>query len=166
MIIRTAKIDDLKCLTEIYNQAIAAGGKTADTIPFSVNERKSWFINHPPDKHPIYVAETDGKVSGYITISPYRAGREALRFTAEVSYYVDFGHHGKGIGTALMEHVLNKCPDLGIRNLFAILLETNKASIALLEKFEFTKWAHLPLVASFNDKEVGQLYYGRRIEQS
>lgn len=163
MNIRVARTEDLEQLTEIYNQAIRAGGKTADTEPFTAQERSEWLRKHSEKTYPVYVAEKGGSILGYLSISPYRPGRAALRYTAEVSYYVHLKYQRKGVGSELMEYALSNCGKLGIKNLFAILLETNTASIALLEKFEFSKWAHLPLVASFDGVEVGQLYFGIRI---
>ncbi len=43
MNIRIARIDDLGPIIGIYNQAIAAGQKTADITPITVDDRKQWF---------------------------------------------------------------------------------------------------------------------------
>jgi len=99
----------------------------------------------------------------YLTISPYRPGRQALRYTAEVSYYVDFDHHGRGIASNLLQHMIGLCPSLDIKTLFAIILDSNQGSIRLLEKYGFKKWGHLPRVADFDGIEVGHLYYGLRM---
>jgi hypothetical protein len=93
MNIRVAELEDLETVVEIYNQAIAAGEKTADITPFSLDDRKSWFSGHAPDKYPILVAEEDGSVVGYLTVSAYRPGRMAVRHTAEVSFFIHFDHH-------------------------------------------------------------------------
>ena len=162
--IRQATRGDLHRLTAIYNQAVEAGMRTADTRTLSPFERKEWLESHlKSPKHPIFVAEADDNILGYLSVSPYRKGREALRFAAEISYYVDFHHHQKGIGTSLMEHALQFCSDAGLKTLFAILLETNTASIALLTKFHFEKWATLPNIADFGRIEISQVYYGRRV---
>ncbi len=164
MKIRIAKYQDLEAIVNIYNQAIASGLKTADITPFTVEERKDWFQRHNPEKYPILVAEKDGMIIGYATISAYRPGREALRYTAEVSFYIDFNHHRKGIASGLMQTAIDMCPKLQIKTLFAILIETNIGSIKLLEKFGFERWGHLPKVAEFDGTEVGQFYYGLKIE--
>jgi phosphinothricin acetyltransferase len=96
-------------------------------------------------------------------LSAYRAGRAALRFTAEISYYIARAYHRQGIGTALIEHALAACPGVQIKHVFAIVLENNAASIRLLEKLGFEKWGYLPRVADFDGKEVGHLYYGRHV---
>ena len=39
----------------------------------------------------------------------------------------------------------------------------DQANIALLRKFGFQQWPHLPGVAGFDDRQVGHLYYGLRV---
>ena len=163
MNIRLARQDDLPAIVEIYNQAIQTKYSTGDTRPLQVEDRMAWFGEHTPKKHPIFVAEEAEQVLGWCSLSAYRPGRAALRFTAEISYYLDFAYHRRGIGTALIENTLAACPSLEIKHLFAIVLEGNQASIRLLEKMGFEKWGYLPRVAYFDGKEVGHLYYGRHV---
>jgi len=161
MIIRLARNDDLPTIVDIYNQAIPSKQSTGDTQPVRVEDRLAWFGEHLPDKHPIFVAEAEGQLAGWCSLSAYRAGRAAFRFTAEISYYIAPAYHRRGIATALVEHALAACPALQIRHLFAIVLESNEASLRLLEKMGFEQWGYLPQVADFDGKEVGHLYYGR-----
>ena len=163
MIIRLALQSDLPTIVEIYNQAIQTKQSTGDLQPVQVEDRAAWFRAHPAEKYPIFVAEEEGQVVGWCSISAYRQGRAAFRHTAEISYYISFSYHRRGIGTALIEHALAACPTLQIKHLFAIVLEGNQASIRLLEKLGFEKWGCLPQVADFDGKEVGHLYYGRHI---
>ncbi|MRR17694.1 MAG: N-acetyltransferase family protein [Deltaproteobacteria bacterium] len=165
MNIRTAAIEDLKAMVEIYNQAIAAGRMTADITPFTTAGRKKWFLDHTPDKYPIWVGEDNHVIVGYLTISPYRPGRLALRHTAEVSCFIHFEHHRQGIASDLLRHAIGACPALQIKNLFAIIIDSNQASINLMVKYGFEKWGYLPRVAEFDGIEYGHLYYGLRIEK-
>ena len=161
-ILRLATPADLPHLVEIYNQAIASGNATADTVPFTVETRRGWFDAHSPDTYPIYICEADNQVIGYLSISPYR-DRPALGRTAEVSYYVDYAWHGKGIGSAMLAHALADCARIGKHVLVAIVLEWNTGSIRLLEKFGFEKWGNLPEVTEFDGRLVGHLYYGKKV---
>ncbi|HSL47265.1 MAG TPA: GNAT family N-acetyltransferase [Anaerolineales bacterium] len=163
MLIRLAQLDDLPAIVDIYNQSIPSRQSTGDTQPLRVEDRIMWFEEHRPEKHPIFVAEVDGQVVGWCSLSAYRPGRAAFRFTAEISYYIALVYHGQGIGTTLIEHTLAACAALQIRHLFAIVLETNRASLKLLEKMGFAQWGYLPRVADFDGKEVGHLYYGRHV---
>ncbi len=163
MNLRLASIDDLESIVAIYNQAITAGQRTADTVPATVSDRLDWFNAHVPEARPVYVAEKNGDLLGYLTLSSYRPGREALRHTAEVSFFVHFDYHRQGIGAGLLEHAIRACPSLEIKTLFAILMESNHGSIQLLENFGFEKWGHMPNVADYDGVEVGHLYYGLRV---
>ena len=146
MNIRTATFEDLEAIVEIYNQAIAAGQKTADITPVTTEDRRMWFEDHTPDKYPILVAEDGNVIIGYLTISPYRPGRMALRYTAEVSYFVHFGHHRQWVASNLLRHAIDMCHSLQIKNLYAILIDSDEGSIRLLEKYGFEKWEHMPRV--------------------
>lgn len=163
MNIRLATKDDLPRIVEIYNQAVAVGGATGDLSPVTVESKAAWFGEHAPDTHPIWVAEDDGVVVGWCSLSPYRTGRMAFRFTAEISYYVDEGQRGKGLGTQLIKHALDQCPSLGLKSLFGLILEVNVGSVRILERFGFEKWGHMPAVADINGRECGHVIYGRRV---
>lgn len=78
-------------------------------------------------------------IIGWESISPYRKGREGLNETAEISYYLDYDYHGQGYGKKLIEFMITDCKRLGIKNLFALLLEINKRSRLILEGFGFSK---------------------------
>ena len=160
---RLAQLDDLSAIVDIYNQSIPSQQSTGDTQPLRVEDRRGWFEEHRPEAYPIFVAEVEGQVAGWCSLSAYRPGRAALRFTAEISYYIAPAYHRQGIGTSLVEHTLAACPALQIRHLFAIVLEGNQASLSLLEKMGFEQWGYLPRVADFDGKEVGHLYFGRHV---
>jgi phosphinothricin acetyltransferase len=161
--IRVAAIEDLSTIVDIYNQAIPSQQSTGDLQPVRVNDRLAWFAEHRPEKHPIFVAEVEVQVAGWCSLSAYRAGRAAFRFTAEISYYIASAYHRRGVASALIEHALAACPALQIRHLFAIVLEGNDASLRLLKKMGFEQWGYLPRVADFDGREVGHLYYGRHL---
>ena len=163
MIIRTARIEELPAVVEIYNQSIPSQCCTADMEEVRIEDRLVWFHEHNPEKHPILIANVNGNVVGWCSLSAYRPGRTALRFTAEISYYIARPYHRQGVATALIRHAIAACPRLRIKNLFAIVLEANEASRRLLEKMGFERWAFLPRVADFDGTEMGQVYYGKRV---
>ncbi len=160
--IRTAVAEDLPAIVGIYNDAIAARA-TADTLPVTVDERRGWVERHEPGRRPILVAESDGEVVGWASLSDYRGGRLAVRHTAEIAYFVRPDRRREGVGAALVRRCVELSPELEIRTLFAIILDDNEPSIRLLRKFDFELWGHLPGVADFDGREVGHVYYGRRV---
>jgi len=162
MKIRLARDTDLGAVVEIYNQAVRELA-TADTEPVTVESRRSWFARHTADRRPILVAEDQGKILGWISLSDHRAGRQAVRHTAEISYYVHTDHRRRNVASQLVRAAIERCAGLEIKTLFAILLEDNTGSIRLLEGLDFEEWGRLPRVADFDGREVGQLYYGLRV---
>lgn len=163
MSIRLAEYKDLEELVEIYNQAIMTHRCTADMDTFTVEERIHWFEEHQSLEYPMYVYEVENKAVGYFYFSGYRPGRRAMRYTAEISYYIHNDYHRQGIGTKIMEFAIDKSKELNFKNLVAILLEWNIPSIRLLEKFGFEEWGCLPDIAEFNGEKCSHLYYGLKI---
>jgi phosphinothricin acetyltransferase len=165
MNIRNAKIEDVEHINNIHNQAIQEKFKVAYLTPWAKENCFEWFKEHNSKEYPVYVAEIDNTVIGFVYINPYRPGRIALKQTAEISYFIDKGYRGKGIGKKLIEYMESQCCKLNIKTLFAIIIDNNEASIKLIEKCGYKKWGHLPKIAIFDNREVGHLYYGKRIIQ-
>ena len=161
--IRKAKVQDLEDINSIYNQAVDAKFQTADIAYISIEDRKKWFTEHEVSNYPVYVAVIDNHVAGWLSFSPYRKGRKALRYTAEISYYIDKNYQRKGIGTKLINFAIETAPKLSFKNIFAIILEKNVASIKLLKKLSFEQWAFLPDVADFDGVECGHIFLGLRV---
>jgi L-amino acid N-acyltransferase YncA len=161
--IRIAVVEDLASITEIYNQAIEVGFQTAFTETFRTEDRVDWFYAHIDEAHPIFVFEKEGQIAGWLSVSDYRQGRGALRYAAEVSYFIHKDFQRQGIGAHLLSHAVEACRALGYKTLLAIILEPNAASAALLEKFRFEKWAYLPRIADFDGVECSQVYYGLKL---
>lgn len=161
--LRIAIESDLPAIVEIYNQAVCLRTATTDLSLVSVESRKEWFTEHTPSKYPIFLAENHNSVVGWCSISPYRAGRMALRHTAEISYYVHEKFRRRGVASALVKHTIQQCDRIEIKTLFAILLDVNTPSVNILEKFGFQKWGHMPNIADFDGQEYGHFYYGLRV---
>lgn len=161
--IRGATITDLPAIVAIYNQAVEQRFATADLDPVTVEQRVAWFHQHDPATLPIYVAERDGAIVGWCSLSAHRPGRAALVGTSEISYYVRADSRRCGIGTALVRHALDDAKRLGKRVLFGILLEKNTPSINLLKKCGFELWGRLPDAAMIEGELVSHVYYGRKV---
>ena len=163
MKIRFAEIKDLKIIVDIYNQAIKAGNATADLKEINYPERQDWFLEHDKDSYPIYVLEFQKQIIGWGSISPYRKGRAGLKETAEISYYIDYNFHGNGYGKLLIEYMIDDCKRIGIKNLFALLLEINEKSISVLKSFGFSSWGYMPDVVNLSGLRCAHVMYGKKV---
>ena len=163
--IRLLKEQDLPVLDEIYRQAIEAKFSTAHTEPLSGEAWHEWFREHDPASYPVFVWEQDGIIAGWIAFSPYRKGRNALRSTAEISYYLHSNFHRKGIASRLMQHAIEVAPSLGLKTLIAIIMEPNTASVALLRKFRFELWGNMPGILEVDGNHYNHQYHGLHLSQ-
>ena len=163
MCIRLASKEDLPSINTIYNQAVRQGFCTAHLVPVDLEYRHAWFSDHPPERYPVYVYQEDNVIMGWVSLGAYRADREALAHVAEVSYFVDQGSRGRGIGSQLLQHALHVTPACGLSILVAILQNKNPVSISLLKKFGFSLWGSMPGIASIGKETADHLYYGLRL---
>ena len=72
MNIRTAERRDLSAMLDIYNYEVKNGMATFDVEPRAGAAGEAWFAAHNTGNHPLLVAEEDGKVLGYASLSPSR----------------------------------------------------------------------------------------------
>jgi len=163
MTIRLARIEDLLAINNIYNRAVEEKFCTAHLSPVSLEEREQWFSFHHPDRYPVFVSLEEKGISGWLSLGPYRADREALAHVAEVSYYVAKEYRGRGIGSDLLGYAIKAAPEFRISVLVAILLSENPASIALLEKLGFSLWGSMPGIAKIGSAEADHLYMGLKL---
>lgn len=151
--IRQAQLADASAIADIYNEAILTGTATFDTEPKSVDERIQWLQTHD-ERHPVLVAEKDGKVVGWASLSSW-SDRCAYTDTAETSFYVHSAHRGRGIGRGLKEAIIEEARRLKYHTLIARVAEESRASLHLNEQAGF---AHVGTL-----KEVGRKF-GRLLD--
>lgn len=102
MRIRTAREEDVEGLLEIYNYEVEHGTATFDLNCKTIEERLVWLREHNKDNHPLIVAEEDGKITGYASLSPYR-DKEAYKATVELSVYIHKDWRGERTGRKAYE---------------------------------------------------------------
>jgi len=162
MKIRSALDRDLTRIVEIYNSTICTRQSTADTEPVTVDERKPWFDRHSLAFRPLYVAQVDNTVVGWISFESFY-GRPAYKSTVELSVYVSADYRCQGVARQLLKQAINVSPDLNISNLIAYIFSHNTPSIMLFKQFEFKLWGELPNIAVMDGQEYSLSIYGRRV---
>jgi L-amino acid N-acyltransferase len=133
--IRRAGLADLEAITAIYNEAILTTTATFDTDPKLAADRLPWFEAHGA-RHPILVAEVEGQVVGWASLSRW-SERRAYDDTAETSFYVTSQQRGKGIGRQLKQAIIDEAKSLGFHTLIARVAEGSNESLHLNESFGF-----------------------------
>jgi L-amino acid N-acyltransferase YncA len=145
-IIRPSRDDDVAAITAIYGYHVLHGVASFEEVPPPVDEiarRRSEILGH---RLPYLVAERGGRVIGYCYAGLFRP-RSAYRFTLEDTIYIDAGEIGRGIGRALLAPLLDRCGELGYRQMVAVIGGSETvASIRLHERLGFAHAGVLPAV--------------------
>ena len=160
MRIRDATLSDLAAMVAIYNSTIPSRMVTADTTAVSVESRQKWFQEHTPERRPLWVAEENGEVAGWLSYSSFY-GRPAYEGTCELSVYISDKHRRRGLGRELVNRAIAHAPAIGVTTLLGFIFGHNEASLRLFESLGFERWGNLPRVAVLDGVERDLVIVGR-----
>ena len=150
--VRPATEADAAAICRIYNQGIEDRLATLETELRTPDERRQWLAARTP-RHPVIVAEPPAPASS--TGSPTsRAGpgapapiawaslnvfnaREAYRFVADISVYVERSWRGKGVGRVLLARLVELAREHGFHKLVLSAFPFNRGGMALYETMGF-----------------------------
>lgn len=140
-IVRLATAADLPAINAIYNHFVLCSTCTYQTEPSTAAEREAWFTAHGP-QHPITVAEVDGEVLAWASLSRFHA-RAAYSRTVENSVYVRHDCHRRGMGSLLLADSIGRARSLGHHTIIAGIDAEQTASIELHRRHGFIDVARL-----------------------
>ena len=139
--IRLSREGDLAAINAIYNHYVLHCTCTYQITPETDAGRLAWWRAHD-ELHPVAVAEIDGAVAGWASLSRLHE-REAFARTVENSVYVRHDAQRRGIGRALLADSIKRARALGHHTIIAAISAEQTASIALHEAHGFVRVAHL-----------------------
>lgn len=129
MKIRSATVADAEATAAIYNREVLESTATFDLVTRTLDDQRAW-LDARSGALEVIVAEVDGEVAGFASLSPFR-DRPAYRPTVENSVYVHADHRGRGVGKALMEAIVDIAAARGFHSIIARIVGDHEASIAL-----------------------------------
>jgi L-amino acid N-acyltransferase YncA len=141
VIVRPATPGDLAAVSAIYNHYVQRSTCTYQTKPESLDDRRAWFDAHDA-AHPVIVAERQGIIVGWASLSRYNP-RDGYDRTVDNAVYVHHDAHGQGIGRALLADLIERAKALGHHTIIAMISADQAPSLALHDKLGFKKVAHL-----------------------
>ena len=133
--VRVAVTEDAEAIRRIYNVYVETSTVTFDLVPRTLVEQRAWLAART-GAHTALVAEVDGEVVGFGSLSPYK-DRPAYSTSVEDSVYVDLGHHGKGVGSTLLGALVDAGQRSGFHAVFARIVGGHEASINLHARHGF-----------------------------
>jgi L-amino acid N-acyltransferase YncA len=163
ILVRPALSADLAVIRAIYAHHVLDGTASFEEVaPDEAEMRRRW------DKAaslglPYLAAEHRGVVAGYAYAGFFRE-RSAYRYTLEDSVYVAAEMAGRGIGTALLRELLDRCERLGYRRMVAVIGDSaNTASIALHRRLGFEQAGLLRSVGFKFGRWIDSVYMSRAL---
>lgn len=178
ILIRDAKIEDMKAVADIYNHFVVLPGNVAtfdeEELPVSKLE---WRYNDVKGSNLPYIVAClnegdgkDGQVVGYAYARSY-GERKSYQYSVEESIYISPHHLRMGIGKKLMMDLLGRLKEQGLKQVVGILgtEEDNPGSYklhvdcgfkrcALFKKigFKHNRWIdRLHMQVSLDEDDVG-----------
>lgn len=150
---RKVTLQDARAIAGIYNYYIEHTTSTFEQEPVSEEEIRNRILSIS-SRYPYYVEESGGQVTGYCYAHLWKE-RAAYARTLETTVYVAPGEERKGIGTRLMNRLIDDCRQAGIHSLIACITADNHPSLLLHE--------HLGFVQVSRFQEVG-FKFGRWLD--
>lgn len=162
--VRPGAPDDAAAVAAIYNQGIRGRGATFETRERTADEVRAWFGR---ERHPLLVAESEGRVIGWVAASEYRP-RECYAGVAEFSVYVAAHARGRGVGDALMRAFIPALEAAGFWKVLSRIFPQNTASLALCARHGFrevgTYRRHARLDGAWRDVVIVERLLGEAAE--
>lgn len=131
VLIRAMAYKDWETIAKIYQQGIQTGWATFEN---EIPSYSHWDKSHLPFGR--WVGEIEKSIVGWVALSQV-SSRWVYRGVAELSIYIEQGSRGKGIGSLLLQSLIEDSEKHGIWTLQAGIFPENKASIALHLKMGF-----------------------------
>ena len=145
--IKHIETKDWSAIARIYKLGIETGYATFET---EVPSWEKWNNTHIPSCRIAAWVETN--MVGWAALSPV-SSRNVYRGVAEVSVYVDTHFSGNGIGTELLQKLIDKSEAAGFWTLQSGIFPENKASLELHKKLGFRKIGYREKVGKMKDGE-------------
>ena len=132
--IRRATLDDVPAITQMHADYSAY----ANTLQLPYPTTRTWEARLGANDPLVtqFVAILDDKVVGLLAIS--QASQARRRHVATFGITVSEAHQGKGIGSQLMQVMVDYCDNwLNIHRIELEVFATNESGVGLYEKFGF-----------------------------
>ncbi len=146
--IRPVTLEDAGAIVDIYNYFITDTTVTFEVQPLTVEEMAE-RIREISARFPYFVYEEDGRVLGYCYAHLWKE-RAAYSKTLETTVYLHKDATHRGIGSLMVNHLVDLCREQGYHALIACITEGNEASVRMHEKLGFRQ------VSEY--KEVGRKF--------
>ncbi len=161
--IRNAQRNDIETINNIFNYAIENTNYNLRETKRSLLDAYEWYDQHTAEDYPVIVAELEGKVVGWASLSHFRE-YSGYDCTAEVSVYISKEHRHKGIGIRLVSELERLAKSF--HNLIAVIVDNNTASISLHSRCGFIPMCTFRELAYKNGEYISVTFMIKRLSKN
>ena len=134
--IRLATSNDITSILEIYNDAIVNTTAVYAYEPYTIDMMKKWYDEKLGGGYPICVALSHNTIVGFSALGKFRL-KPAYQYAVEHSVFVHPDHFKKGIGSILLNDIIERAKKMQKHVIIGGIDFENKASIKLHKKHGF-----------------------------
>lgn len=134
--IRDVQTGDLAEIAQINNYYRANTNHIWCRSYQTATNMQQWLEEHDRGPYCAIVAEVEGRIAGYASLSQFRP-HSGYAPTAEDSIYIAPGYTGNGYGSLLMAALIEKARKNGLSVITAWIDSGNAGSVRFHEKFNF-----------------------------
>ena len=153
---RCVRPEDASALADIYAPFVRDTAVSFEFVPPAAGEMAA-RIREITALYPWIVCEADGKMAGYAYASALHK-RPAYGWNAELSLYLSPAFHRRGIGSALLQALLELLRMQGFQYAYACITASNDGSIRLHRRFGFVEHHRMDNVAFKHGKWLTTVY--------
>ena len=164
MIIRAAAVTDACSIAPIYAHHVLHGTASFETEPPTLEFWVAKINDLIARQWPFLVAEGDGVLFGYAYVTQFR-DRAAYAHSCENSIYLDHAATGQGIGTLLLQALINAARDAGFEQMIAVISD-EMASVPLHHKLGFRHAGRMEKVGMKFGRLLDTVYMQRGLSEN
>jgi L-amino acid N-acyltransferase YncA len=134
--VRFANQNDVSLIRDIFNDVIENTTAIYQNTLRTKEQIDEWFQVKTQNDWPVFIIEMENQAVGFATYGPFRAG-ECYKHTVELAIHLKKEWRGRGLGSRLLEFLIQNVKDRGFHSIMAGIDSANASSIKLHEKFGF-----------------------------
>lgn len=145
--IRSAKYDDLVAVQRIYNHYVIKSYATWNATPFNLEHFQQLFDHLNTHHCPFFVVEEteNQQIVGYADYASFR-NIQGFHQTVELSIFLHEGFSGFGLGSRLLQLLIDHAKANQKHVMVACIDSQNHASIRLHQHYGFRQTGYMPQV--------------------
>ena len=139
-----AEESDLPDMLAIYNEVIATTTAVYSSVPATLGDRRAWMRSRREQGFPVLVVRDAGsrRVAGFASFGEFRSW-PGYKHTVEHSVHVRDDARGQGLGSLLVQALVERARALEMHVILGGVDASNEASIRMHEKLGFERAAVL-----------------------